>query len=265
MTSLVSTAQAGQATAPAYNSTFYAAVVTIIPVLFLPMAVQGNLLIDLLKLAETAVRRIASADRSLLKKITDLLIGYGGLLIAAAIMLYGTYSEVSGLFSLYWQRTVTIGASYASPLIATVFLAVIAAGGPIVAVTKEMTRVRQSRIAVAIVVRETRILLVHADAPEAELFFPGGKVKPGEMAEAAAVRGTFERTGLTVTPRRVLGERLIGSNLVIYVACEHISDIARAVVLTPRKSRWIEWCSKAQRLDNVTWSNFQPLKDYLDT
>jgi len=52
MTSLASLAHGARAATPAFNGLFYATAATIIPVLFLAIAVQGPLYGDLLKAFE---------------------------------------------------------------------------------------------------------------------------------------------------------------------------------------------------------------------
>jgi hypothetical protein len=57
MSSLASLAHGARAAAPAFNGLFYATAATIIPVLFLAIAVQGPLYGDLLKASDAALRR----------------------------------------------------------------------------------------------------------------------------------------------------------------------------------------------------------------
>jgi len=58
---------------------------------------------------------------------------------------------------------------------------------------------------------EDRLLLVRRRFdPGAGLWsIPGGKRKPGESSARAAVRETFEETGLEVRPVRLLGEQFL--------------------------------------------------------
>ena len=282
MNSLMSGPHVEQVTAPVFNDAFYAAVVTVIPVLFLAIAVQGNLYTDVLKLMTAAAWRMAESDKRL-GKITSNLAFMAGFGLIMIILLYGVVGEIWGLLSLYWRRPP--GGLYAvNPAAAAVILTVVAAGGPLVALVRWQRDIpgyyfRGSiHLSVAIVVYEARVLLIWDLAELAhgygeikpELFFPHGKVEPGETAEAAAVRGTFEQTGLTVTPSRVLGARPFGPYTVItYVACDRISGIDRAVVVPRQRSnqtRWdIDWSGNMKTLEGVKWRDFQPVIDYLDT
>ncbi len=60
MTSLASLARAAAAPPSAFNGLFYATVATIIPVLFLAIAVQGQFLEELLALYIASTRRVRS-------------------------------------------------------------------------------------------------------------------------------------------------------------------------------------------------------------
>ena len=103
MNSLMSSVQVEPVTAPPFNDVFYAAVVTVIPVLFLAIAVQGNLYTDLLKFGHEAAWR--SPDRPVLTKIANSLAGGGARIVAMLILAYGVVGEVSGLLALYWRRS----------------------------------------------------------------------------------------------------------------------------------------------------------------
>jgi hypothetical protein len=56
MSSLAPLAQAAAPAAPAFNSTFYATIATVIPVLFLALAIQGRIYEGLVKAMVTSAR-----------------------------------------------------------------------------------------------------------------------------------------------------------------------------------------------------------------
>lgn len=99
-------------------------------------------------------------------------------------------------------------------------------------------------IAIAVVEQEGRFLIGQRPegAPLAGLWeFPGGKIEPGETAEAAAVREAREETGLAVEPLFRYPEHLHeydhGRVQLIFIACRLAADAAWA----PRPPfRWVE-------------------------
>jgi hypothetical protein len=293
MNSLMSSVQAEPATASAFNDVFYAAVVTVIPVLFLAIAVQGNLYTDLLKFGrEAAWASWRSPDRPVLNKIANSLAGGGARIVAMLVLAYGVVGEVSGLLALYWRRFPSAWLNiWDSPLWAAVFLTVVAAAGPIAAGVRSL----QAPLAepsghwvVAIVVNAARVLLVHAGRPNPAayfpaVYFPAAKFKPGQTVEAAAVLATVEQTGLTVTPSRVLGTtpspvlRTTAQNsrqwlpIYTYVACRLISGIdplpgQETLELDDGKLRTgtaLEWCDDKEKVKRLLGS-YKPVINYLD-
>ena len=172
------------------------------------------------------------------------------------------------------------------------FLTVVAAGGPIAAGVRSL----QAPLAepyghwvVAIVVNAARVLLVHAERPEAggyfpAVYFPAVKLKPGQTVEAAAVLATVERTGLTVTPSRVLGTtsspvyrtrtqtywQMVP--IYTYVACRLISRIdplPGSETTEWYDGKWregttLEWCDDKERVKRLL-GDYKPVINYLDT
>jgi hypothetical protein len=287
MNSLMSSVQVEPAAAPPFNDMFYAAVVTVIPVLFLAIAIQGNLYTDLLKFGrEAAWVSWRSPDRPVLTKIANSLTGGGARIVAMFILVYGVVGEVSGLLALYWRRFPSEWLY--SPIGAAVFLTVVAASGPIVTGVRSLQAPVVPdgvRWVVAIVVNAGRVLLVHVGESGAGEYFPAVKFKPGQTVEAAAVLATVEQTGLTVTPSCVLGTtpgimvrtgtQTYGPILPIYtyVACRVISGIDPLPVKgTPewyegevRKGTTLEWCDDKERAKRHILGGYKPVINYLDT
>ncbi|MEB2398801.1 MAG: NUDIX hydrolase [Alcaligenaceae bacterium] len=95
--------------------------------------------------------------------------------------------------------------------------------------------VRPVPAAVAVVIREGRVLLVRrANPPNAGRWgFPGGKIEPGETIEAAAVRELAEETSVRADADRVLtafdvlhhdeGGRLVRHFVLVAVLCKWIA------------------------------------------
>jgi hypothetical protein len=130
-------ALAHHAAAPAFNSTFYATVATVIPVLFLAIALQGGTYQTLLAAYAANVRAYrqtmraarAAGQLTLRKALASVpsthLPGYA----AAATVLAGLYGEGVALDALYSQQAPP--AAGLGVLIATLYLVAIAASGPI--------------------------------------------------------------------------------------------------------------------------------------
>jgi hypothetical protein len=97
---LASLAHEATKAAPAFNGLFYATAATIIPVLFLAVAVQGrtyeSLLTTLSKLQKRLERPGDPDNSGLYWQVIN------GL--AFFIILFGTLGEIYAVLSLYWQR-----------------------------------------------------------------------------------------------------------------------------------------------------------------
>src|SRR5580658_512911 len=133
--------------AAAFNGTFYATTATVIPVLFLAIAVQGQTYEDLIKSYAANLRAYRRRMR-IIRSSGELTIRkalkgapkaqYLGLAVALTVFA-GIFGELWSLAALYEQRDV-----YGPPLIfwATVWLVVVAAAGPLRTYTKVAQAVR---------------------------------------------------------------------------------------------------------------------------
>ncbi|WP_326595548.1 NUDIX hydrolase [Streptomyces sp. NBC_01803] len=121
-------------------------------------------------------------------------------------------------------------------------------------------------IAAAIVVQDGRVLMVRRRVREGELSwqFPAGKIEPGESAEQAAVRETWEETGLTVSAEKLLGERVHPKThrLMSYTACGVVSGTAH--VADQDELAEVVWCALADIPVYVPYGLFEPVQAYLD-
>jgi hypothetical protein len=138
MSSLASLAHGARAAAPAFNGLFYATAATIIPVLFLAIAVQGPLYGDLLKAFDAALRRLrehragSSPRRLVLRLWVGSVLASGA---AVAILIVTVGGEIEALLSLSVQRP--YGDPHAA-IAAAVLLTVAAAIGPALAFARLM-------------------------------------------------------------------------------------------------------------------------------
>ncbi|MFJ3712223.1 NUDIX hydrolase [Streptomyces sp. NPDC090053] len=87
------------------------------------------------------------------------------------------------------------------------------------------------RVAIAVVVHESDVLLVCRQADEVTGItwqFPAGVIKPGGKAETTAVRETLDETGVHCAVRQHLGNRLhpVTGVLCEYFLCEYLAGEA---------------------------------------
>src|ERR1700689_1254898 len=107
MSSLASLAHEARTVAPAFNGLFYATAATIIPVLFLAIAVQGPLYGDLLKASGTTLRRFREHKAGSSPRRLGLHLWVGSVLAsgaAVAILIVTVGGEIEALLSLNAQR-----------------------------------------------------------------------------------------------------------------------------------------------------------------
>lgn len=109
------------------------------------------------------------------------------------------------------------------------------------------------QIAAAIITSNGRVLLARRRVSEGSLAwqFPAGAVEDGESAEQAAVRETAEEVGLTVAPRKSLGQRVhpATGRVMNYVACDLIAGDAHV--------------ADADELAEVAWATLDELATYI--
>jgi hypothetical protein len=138
MSSLAFLTHGARAAAPAFNGLFYATAATIIPVLFLAIAVQGPLYGDLLKASAATLRRFrehkagASPRRLILRLWIASVLASSA---AVAILIVTVGGEIEALLSLNAER------AYGDPhaaIAAAVLLTAAAAIGPALAFARLM-------------------------------------------------------------------------------------------------------------------------------
>src|SRR5580704_3737719 len=138
MSSLASLAHEARTAAPEFNGLFYATAATIIPVLFLAIAVQGPLYGDLLKTSAATLRRFrehkagSSPRRLILRLWIGSVLASGA---AVAILIVTVGGEIEALLSLNAER------AYGDPhaaIAAAVLLTAAAAIGPALAFARLM-------------------------------------------------------------------------------------------------------------------------------
>jgi ADP-ribose pyrophosphatase YjhB (NUDIX family) len=277
--------------APSFNSTFYTVAVSIIPILYLAVAVQGPLYANLMQTTFRTLLNFASGispHKEELRRENDgmvfrLFIGMLAGWTAFAILFFGIPCEILGLLSLFWQRQV--GTSW-FVLLAVVFLTLVVAGGPIASMTKPivdmvplMNTVKDQSVllvVVPIIISNGHVLLVRraTTGPDSDWDFPRGKVDIGETVSAAVIRYSLEVDGLPVSPKRYLGQELdlkTGANF-YYISCiprfddDDFIAIERVIPLDSRgNAAETAWCGLAELNRRLSGAIFGPVRRYLDT
>lgn len=126
--------------------------------------------------------------------------------------------------------------------------------------------VERPAIAAAIVVHDSRVLMVRRRVREGELSwqFPAGEVETGESSEDAAVRETQEEVGLTIKAVRVLGRRVHPKTgrAMVYIACEHVAGTAQ--VVDAEEIAEVAWCEHQRLAELVPYGLFEPVQIHLN-
>lgn len=128
MTSIELLAHSASAATPPFNSTFYATVAVLIPVLFLALAVQGRTSENLLRASATANRRYLEAARHgpLPRRVAAIVIVPA--MIADLIVLFGGAGEIVAVITLYRRTAPPPTGPWV--LAGTIFLIAAVAAGP---------------------------------------------------------------------------------------------------------------------------------------
>jgi 8-oxo-dGTP diphosphatase len=120
-------------------------------------------------------------------------------------------------------------------------------------------------VAVAVIVENTRVLIIRRRAPERGLVwsFPAGKIEPGETAQEAAVREAFEETNAVTEAGPIIGERVhpdTGIHLT-YVACLSLDNRHRAG--ESREAAEVRWVLIEEIEELMGDSLYNPVREYL--
>jgi len=122
-------------------------------------------------------------------------------------------------------------------------------GGRLSAVTHDAGAAQAFRVAIAVVVNESDVLIVcrrGEDGGGISWQFPAGVVKPGVSPETVAVRETLGETGVHCTVVRSLGSRLhpITNVMCEYLLCEYLTGDAENVDIVENVS--VTWTDRRE-------------------
>jgi 8-oxo-dGTP diphosphatase len=121
-------------------------------------------------------------------------------------------------------------------------------------------------IAAAVIIQDGRLLLVRRRVTEGSLSwqFPAGQVEPGESPEDAAVRETFEETGLVVAARRIIGDRVhpATKRQMFYVEADAIAGTAQ--VADQDELDAVAWVKSSEISEYIPYPFYGPVQEHLD-
>jgi 8-oxo-dGTP diphosphatase len=121
-------------------------------------------------------------------------------------------------------------------------------------------------IAAAVIVQEGRLLLVRRRVTEGALSwqFPAGQIESDESPEDAAVRETFEETGLVVAARRILGDRMHPNTKrqMFYVEADALAGAAH--VADPEELDAVAWVKSGEIADYIPYPFFDPVQEHIN-
>ena len=120
-------------------------------------------------------------------------------------------------------------------------------------------------VSVAIVQKDAEVLVVLRQLREDALgwSFPSGKVEPEETTAGAAIRETFEETGVRCEAIRRLGERVHPNTAVhvTYWLCRYQHGDAR--VINREEIAEVQWVSGTEAIGHFTSDIFPPVREFL--
>lgn len=94
--------------------------------------------------------------------------------------------------------------------------------------------------------------------------FPAGQVESGESPEDAAVRETFEETGLVVAARRIIGDRVhpATKRQTFYVEADAIAGAAH--VADQEELDAVAWVKASEISEYIPYPFYGPVQEHLD-
>lgn len=120
------------------------------------------------------------------------------------------------------------------------------------------------KVVVGIVIKEDKVLIVRRKKGEGDLLwqFPGGTVEQGETFEEAVIRELREETGIRVSVKERLGERIhpYTKKYMAYFGCEYIDG---ELHISDADLDQIEWVDKNKLEQYFTTPIYEAAAEYL--
>ena len=119
-----------------------------------------------------------------------------------------------------------------------------------------MKRIR----AVAILIKNNKVLLIHRKNEKEYFVFPGGGVENGETVEQAVVRELKEETTINVKIDRLLYHHIYDNDTeLFFFLCDYISGEAKLADDSPEKEEMLE----GKEFFNPVWVEIKELRNSL--
>ena len=119
-----------------------------------------------------------------------------------------------------------------------------------------MKRIR----AVAILIKDNKVLLIHRKNEKEYFVFPGGGVENGETVEQAVVRELKEETTINVKIDRLLYHHIYDNDTeLFFFLCDYISGEAKLADDSPEKEEMLE----GKEFFNPVWVEIKELRNSL--
>ena len=121
-------------------------------------------------------------------------------------------------------------------------------------------------VVIGIIEKDNKLLMIKRKKTEGNLVwaYPGGKVEENETKEEACIREVYEETGLTVTIKNILGERLHPNTKInlTYFLCEYTSG--EPTILDKDEVSEISYKNKQELYQDIKTDIFPPVLKFIE-
>lgn len=121
-------------------------------------------------------------------------------------------------------------------------------------------------IVIGIIEKNGKLLMIKRKKTEGNLIwaFPGGKVEENETKEEACIREVYEETGITVTIKKILGERIHPDTkkTITYFLCEYKSG--STTILDKDEVSEISYKNKQELYRDIKTNIYPPILKFIE-